>query len=289
MSISYPWDPSLAALRARINAEDPLHRRVRRGLRALWDAGLQLEQAPTAPADLAPLVALRREAVRLATQAVPFPSLAEGADALLALNILIERGLDDVSPEETNRVLALGRDAHQRALTSLEATLVEAESLTRRWQLTVATFAVCIALSAAIGGVLVGKQFLPEDLAAGKPFTLSSKWADCHPDQNECGNYPTRIAFHTLPEASPWYQVDLGAPTTFSGATIVNRQDMAMPLALPLVLEASDDGKKFKELARRTESFVTWSPNFPAQTARYFRVRVDRTSTLHLEAVRVHP
>ena len=90
-------------------------------------------------------------------------------------------------------------------------------------------------------------------------------------------------------EPSPWYQIDFGAPTTFSSATIINRQDAAMPLALPLVLEVSDDGKTFREVARRTELFTAWAPTFAPQTARYFRARVDRTSILHLEAVRVHP
>ena len=64
---------------------------------------------------------------------------------------------------------------------------------------------------------------------------------------------------------------------------------MLMMRAIPLVLEVSDDGKAFREVARRTEEFSAWAPSFPPQTARYFRVRVDRVSTLHLEAVRVHP
>ena len=62
-----------------------------------------------------------------------------------------------------------------------------------------------------------------------------------------------------------------------------------MALAVPLVLEVSDDGASWREVIRRPDVFATWYPTFPAQKARYVRLRVDRISTLHLEAVRVHP
>ena len=35
--------------------------------------------------------------------------------------------------------------------------------------------------------------------------------------------------------------------------------------------------------------FSTWLATFPPQTPRYFRLKVARLSTLHLEAVQVHP
>lgn len=283
------WSAPLAEARARLASEDSLHRHVRLAVRGLWDAAVQLEASTSPRPDPIAIAAIRREAVRLASQALPFPALADTADARLSLSRLVDQGLDGVPPGEVEPVLAIAREAHSRALESLEAILQAEQQLIRQRQLAVGTFAVAVCLVAAVLGQWAVRARQPVDLAQGKPFTLSSKWADCHPEENECGKYPTRIAFHTLNEPSPWYMVDLGASTTFSSATIVNRQDAAMPLALPLVLEVSDDGKTFKEVARRTELFTHWAPTFPPQTARYFRARVDRTSILHLEAVRVHP
>lgn len=279
----------LAAARARIAAEDSLHRRVRLAVRGLWDSAQQLESAPSLVTDAHALAAIRAEAVRLAAQALPFVALADTADARLSLTHLMEHGLDGVPEGEVSHVLSRAREAHQRALETLERDTREERQLVRKRQLSVVTVILIAAIISAITGrVLLGRN-APVDLAAGKPFTLSSKWADCHPENNECGGYPTRILFHTHTEQSPWFQLDLGAPTAFSSATIVNRQDMALPLAVPLIIEVSDDGKSFREIARRDDVFTTWFATFPPQTARYVRLRVPRLSTLHLEAVRVHP
>lgn len=284
------WDASLRAARARVAAEPSLQRQVRFALRALWDAAVQLE-ATTNPSPPAPaaLAAIRREAVRLASQALPFPALADTANARLSLSRLMEQGLDGLDASEVPHVLALAREAHTRALDMLEVDSRAEEGLVRRRQLAIGSFAVMVCLVASIVGRLGMMSSGPVDLAAGKPFSTSSKWAECHPEKYECGGYPTRILFHTNSEPSPWYQVDFGTPTTFSSATVLNRQDMAMPLAVPLVVEVSDDGKTFREVARRNEVFTSWLATFPPQTARYFRLRVDRLSTLHLESVQVHP
>lgn len=284
-----PWSTPLAEVRARLTTEASLHRRARLSVRALWDAAVLLESSTAPRPDPVAIAAIRREAVRAASQALPFPALADTADARLALSRLMEQGLDDVQAGEVEHVLAAAREAHARALAALEVTVAEEQSILRRRQLAIGTFAVTVCLVAAIVGRLLMIHLAPTDLAAGKPWTASSKWAECHPEQNECGKFPTRVLFHTHHEQSPWFQIDLGAPTTFSSATVVNRQDMGMPLALPLAVEVSDDGKAFREVARRTDHFSTWLATFPPQTARYFRLRVDRLSTLHLEAVRVHP
>lgn len=280
---------ALAAVRARVAAEDSLHRRVRIAVRGLWDAGVLLE-ASTAPLpEPTAIAALRREALRLATQALPSTALADTGEGRLWLNQLMDRGLDEVPPGEVAPFLAVAREAHRRALKTLETDTREEQALVRRRQLTLGSFVLAACIVASVVGRLMLLVNQPIDLAAGKPTTLSSKWADCHPDKNECGGYPTRIAFHTNAEPSPWFQIDLGEPTTFSSATIVNRQDMALPLAVPLVVEVSDDGKAFREIARRDDVFSSWLATFPPQTARYFRLKVARVSTLHLEAVQVHP
>jgi hypothetical protein len=129
----------------------------------------------------------------------------------------------------------------------------------------------------------------PPDLAKGKPWHASSSMFECHPDKSECAGSTTDILFHTREEQNPWFEYDFGAPLSFSSLTIRNRSDYGPERAVPLVVEVSNDDKKFKEIARRVDSFSTWKPSFSKQTARYLRLRVDRVSMLHLEAVKVHP
>jgi hypothetical protein len=153
--------------------------------------------------------------------------------------------------------------------------------------------AVRLALPAVAVIVLVFgvTALLPEkrNIAAGKPWTASSKLYDCHPQKNECGGVQTKMFFCTKEEQNPWFQYDLGSKTHFSSMTIVNRQDGGVQgRASPLIIEVSDDGKKFREVIRRTEEFSTWKPKFAAQDARYVRLRVAKKSFLHLEAVRIH-
>lgn len=283
------WAAPLASARARVAAEDALHRRVRSGVRALWDAAMLLEASTSPVPDPTAIAALRSEAVRLASQALPFPALADTSDALRELNLLVDQCLDDVPPGQVQHLLTVAKEAHARALEMLEVDHAAALGLLRRQQVSAGLLVVAACILGALLAHWLVRAPEPVDLARGKPFALSTKWADCHPENNECGNFPMRVAFHTVQETSPWYQVDFGAPTSFSSATIINRQDMLMMRAVPLVIEVSDDGKTFREVARRTEGFTTWSPSFPQQTARYCRVRIDRVSTLHLEAVRVHP
>jgi hypothetical protein len=127
------------------------------------------------------------------------------------------------------------------------------------------------------------------NLAEGAPWTTSSSLFDCHPERSECGGASTQILFHTRQEESPWFQYDFGKPLEFSSVKIRNRSDYGPELAVPLVVELSDDGSKYREVARRNEVFSTWAPSFGLQHARYLRVRALHKTYLHLEAIEVHP
>jgi hypothetical protein len=129
----------------------------------------------------------------------------------------------------------------------------------------------------------------PPNLAAGKPWTASSEWAKCHPEDGLCGGIATNIFFSTNSDDNPWFEYDLGAPVRVSSLTIVNREDFGPERVVPLIVEVSNDRKTYTEVAKRTEVFSTWRPKFRPQTARYVRLRVARVSWLHLEAVEVHP
>lgn len=202
----------------------------------------------------------------------------------------LERLLAAAPLSDPDAALTLGfaRLAHRRALEELETDVTTVK--TWQQQRIVALGFACLATIAVLVLGLAGVQRLtrPTDLAAGKPFTLSSSWTTCHPENGECGGYPMMITFHTNEQDNPWYMVDLGAPTQFSMVSIRNRTDVALMRAIPLIVEVSDDAKTFRQVAQRDESFVEWEAKFSPQTARYVRVRVPRVTTLHLEAVRVH-
>lgn len=141
---------------------------------------------------------------------------------------------------------------------------------------------VCVALAAAV-------LWKNRDLAQDMPWRTSSTELVCHPEKYECGGATTSILFHTKLEDSPWFEYDFGKSLEFSSLTIRNRTDYRPELAVPLVVEVSDDGKQYREIARRMEVFLTWRPSFATQHARYLRVRALNKTTLHLEAIKVHP
>jgi hypothetical protein len=127
------------------------------------------------------------------------------------------------------------------------------------------------------------------DLAAGKPWRTSSVFAECKPTEGLCGGVRTLIKFHTKYENNPWFEYDLGAATRFSSMTIRDRADADQGRAVPLIVEVSDDGQSYREIARRERDFDVWRPTFATQQARFVRLRVPRPTYLHLEEIKVHP
>lgn len=194
--------------------------------------------------------------------------------------------LPELAERDQEAAAMLLRHVASRALTvrTKKRRALELLGLKRALRLALAA----VVLTAVVLGIAA---ILPEkrNLAAGKVWTTSSKLYDCHPQKNECGGVETKIFFHTKEESNPWMQYDLGAKTEFSSMTIVNRRDGDVESrAAPLIVEVSDDGKKFQEVIRRNEPFDTWKPKFAKQAARFVRVRVPKKTFLHLEAVRVH-
>jgi hypothetical protein len=289
------------AARARwSSAPEPLTT-ARETVRRLWDSVEVIAGSDAAAGSEGARLALHREALRAALMGL---APAEGLSAQEAWrrapastrNLFIGALEDDAAVERllgdgpAPELLEAAHATHQRVLRSLEEDkrLVQAYATQRIAGLMVI---VVIAVLSGLAGVSFVKWIRePKDLAAGKAFTTSSKWVDCHPENGECAGIATKILFHTNEERNPWYQVDLGeAVPTFSSLYVRNRTDAAMMRAVPLVVEVSDDGKTFREVTRRNEGFVEWEPHFAPQHARYVRVRVDRISALHLEAVKVRP
>jgi len=224
---------------------------------------------------------------------------AADADSLsLLASSEVERAQFAAAMRSTFVELAEGSPVAQRA-TAKQLRGAANRLLTRvlrvPWQLEWAKLKrvvrVAMLVAACVVPLLLAIVLWPvkPDLAKGKPWHASSVGIECHPERSDCGGVTTDILFHTKLENDPWFEYDFGAPLAFSSLTIKNRSDFGPERAVPLVVEVSNDDKKFQQIASRTESFATWKPSFPTQQARYLRLRVRRESMLHLEAIQVHP
>lgn len=169
------------------------------------------------------------------------------------------------------------RRAAWAGLARLEPTELAAQRATLlRWLKVLGAAAVALVLG-ALALHLSRSAPVEAGLLAGKPFRMSSKLG------HDPGNQ--RLLFHTVQELSPWVEYDLQQPTQVKEVSVENRSDCCNERALPLVIEGSDDQASWRELARRTEPFSRTVISFPPVQTRYLRLRVDRTSYLHLEAV----
>jgi hypothetical protein len=194
--------------------------------------------------------------------------------------------LAEGSPEAQRATAELLQRSATRLVKSVQRVLWQLEwAKLKRFVRVLLLAVICVGLLVFGLSVLMNKP----DLAKGKPWRTSSIAYECHPDKSECGGATTNILFHTKQEKNPWFEYDFGAPLAFSSLTIRNRSDFGLEVAVPLVVEVSNDDKSFHEVVRRTEAFAVWRPSFPTQHARYLRLRVARESMLHLEAVQVHP
>ena len=132
---------------------------------------------------------------------------------------------------------------------------------------------------AVAGIVLSSRSPLGPDLAANRPWKTSSVLPN--------SGAPSAVLFHTQEEQDPWLEFDLGKPVEFSRVEVQNRSDCCDERAVPLVIEVSDDGAKWREVARKAELFNLWNADFSKVKARYVRARVLARTFLHLERVSV--
>ena len=77
-------------------------------------------------------------------------------------------------------------------------------------------------------------------------------------------------------DKQPWFQLDFGRQLAFGRIDVVNRKDGYAQVTTPFVIELSEDGKKFVEIARFTgpgEKGEEFSWRGQAERARFIRVR----------------
>jgi hypothetical protein len=165
-----------------------------------------------------------------------------------------------------------------KLVADLNAPRVRAERIRgQRW----ARMLACL-VGVALLGYGVRVLALGPNLAADKPYHTSSTWAGCPADPN-C----VPLAFCTDSQADPWAVLDLGRPTRFHRIEVTNRGDCCGERAVPLIVEVSTDDIHYREVARRTEEFSSWTIKLAPLTARYVRFKVPRTTVFHLKQVAI--
>ncbi len=209
------------------------------------------------------------------------------ADALAAMG-MDARALTALGVVERRRAAELLRDAAVAAIARADGGRAAVRALT------LSRFARTLLVVAILGtflggaGALLARKLSPKDIAAGKPWRASSAYVGYQTSGRTSDARATDVPlFHTKEEESPWMDVDLGAVTAIKGVTVRNRRDCCGERAAPLVVEVSNDGQAFRQVARRDDAFSTWSVSFK-ESARFVRVRAPRRTMLHLDAVLVH-
>ena len=182
----------------------------------------------------------------------------------------------------TGRLLATEGDA-TRVRAFAESLLAELGAPSRRVdQLLIQRWIRIGALAAVLllSALWIRRLVLGPNLAEGKPFVTSSTYVLCA-NPADCGGY----FFHTNSGDNPWVEFDLGSPEPIHRLEIKNRSDCCSERAIPLFVEISVDRVQWTVVAERKKDFDSWTSTFPSKTARYVRLRVGRSSILHLKEV----
>jgi hypothetical protein len=122
----------------------------------------------------------------------------------------------------------------------------------------------------------------PKNLALHKSASASSQAFDATvPAGVTNGELEPTFGVHTRTEPNPWVQVDLGELLPIREVRVFNRAEaIYQDNILPLVLELSDDGRAFTDVARRDEVFTQdkpWIIKLSGRKARYIRVLEPRS------------
>jgi F5/8 type C domain len=129
-----------------------------------------------------------------------------------------------------------------------------------------------------------------KELVDGKSWRISSNYGGgCKSPLQDCKNN-FGYFFHTNPnDHDPWVEFDLATTQQISRLEVENRRDCCFDRASPLVFEVSVDHRKWQEVTRHDGEFANWKTTFPPVPARWVRLRVPKTTALHLNKVRIFP
>jgi hypothetical protein len=233
-----------------------------------------------------------------------YPRLSDAALALLrdAAELLsaqreelrpVSAGL---SPGEVAALVPAERQARLHALrVALGSRIAELEAAAYRHERLVAlrrsrmVIAALVSLSTLLALLFALGVIGPApNLALGKPVDPSTTYdGENYPPAQLVDGNADDLGFHTELEDRPSVTIDLREPQAIHRVVVVNRASYR-ERALPLVIETSTDGKRYREFARRDRVFEKWSAKAPTVMARYVRLRVENETYFHLNEVSIY-
>jgi F5/8 type C domain-containing protein len=188
----------------------------------------------------------------------------------------------------SERAALLG-DAERFAYALLNERDAERERLWTRRLLWTGAALVLASAALIVAPRAIDRWEQSRDLARGKPWTISTtELPICNSPAQVCDEGKDYF-FHTQRQKNPWLSIDLESLQKVSAVRVRNRRGCCSERAVPLVVQVSTDGESWTEVARTDEEFSEWKAEFSPVEARWVRLLVPRTSTLHLRRVRVLP
>lgn len=185
------------------------------------------------------------------------------------------------------------------ALQRLERRLASETEVRTPGEVRFARFGRVLSLAAALVGLplAVYWAFLaPPDRAFHRPVSVSSNATpDIKPRRLTDWLNVTPYGVHTSAEANTWVAVDLEGDYFVDRVVVRDRRDRdrepMMAECLPLLIEFSDDGLKYRGVARRNVPIGaarSWSADGERRRARFVRVRCTGGGSLVLDRVHVY-
>jgi len=226
--------------------------------------------------------------------------------AFRSLTALIEAGDVPAAPADFESIRAVLSDARPLAfdeLPSAEARakrsqvetialwlreLVDPRTVRQlKWSRALRMGTIGLALLGGLG-FGVTKLMAPKNIAVGKPVQMSSRRPQCPPGSGEAGLPPSGLVDGTVSatydictvyEVRPWVTLDLQQVRRLSKVVVYDRGDCCWgAYDLPAVLELSEDGTNYHEVARRTTAYTAtdpWVIRLDHPSARFLKLRVD--------------
>jgi hypothetical protein len=167
------------------------------------------------------------------------------------------------------------------------SVVIDAVYLQRAWRLAfLGVLALGVAMIPAVARRVIDAR---NELSVNKPWRTSSKYdvGNCKSPSQHCAE-SVGYFFHTLNDATPWVEIDLGTSQKVSKVRVENRSDCCSERADPLIIEVSSDQKHWRKVANHEGEFSTWEAKFNPVSTRYVRVRLMRQDYFHLDAVHVY-
>jgi F5/8 type C domain-containing protein len=261
------------------------------------DAGAASEGSPAGDAAAAREAPVASDLGSLLERTDPaLLSRAAGGDAALAelraeLARATYREFAELPPREQKK-LAERLEAFGFGLTEPLAGL--RQRLERVWvRRALHVLALLGLLVVAVWGVrdLLAWRERQSDLAVKATWTTSSSYpvGGCKSPLQHCVGGENYF-FHTNQETNPWVMFDLHKVREVSGVEIDNRLDCCLERAKTLVVEVSNDQRRWKQVAQHDGEFMTLRRHFSTVKARYVRIVVpQQAAILHLSQVRIFP